>query len=77
MQGRFLHLCVNGTQRFARFDLKNRILDPGTYLPIPPSTAVVGAKCAMSYLIDGETKLGFLLNISSSLQNMSSIAISR
>ncbi len=23
--GRFLHICVNATQRFARLDLKNRI----------------------------------------------------
>jgi hypothetical protein len=70
MEGRFLHLCVNGTQRFARFDLKNRIMVPGTNLPFPPGGAAAGGKCAMSYLIDGETKLGMLYNVSSSLSNM-------
>lgn len=70
MEGRFLHLCVNGTQRFARLDLKNRILLPGIYLPVPPSTAALGCKCAMSYLIDGETKLGLFYNVSSGLTNM-------
>jgi len=70
MQGRFLHLCINGTGRFTRFDLKNRALTPGTNLPYPPSSAVVGGKCAMSYVIDGETKLGLLYNVSSSLSNM-------
>ena len=64
--GRFLHICINGTQRFARFDLRNRILDPGTFLPFAPSTATTGVKCAMSFLIDGSTKLGILTNLSSS-----------
>jgi hypothetical protein len=76
-QGRFLHLCVNGTQRFVRFDLKNRIMDPGTWLVVPPSTAVAGGKCAMSFLIDGSTKLGFLYHLSSSLQSMYRVAIQR
>ena len=77
MEGRFLHICINGSQRFARFDMKNRIMDPGTYLPVVPSTAQVGGKCAMSYLIDEATKLGFLFNASSNLATVSSIAISR
>ena len=77
MEGRFLHICLNGTQRFLRVDMKNRIMDPGTFLPVVPSTAVVGQKCAMSYMIDGSTKLAFLYNATSSLAVMSSIAISR
>ena len=76
-QGRFFHLCINATQRFARFDLRNRILDPGTYLPFTPSTAVTGAKCAMSFLIDGSTKLGALLNCSSSTVYVHEVLIQR
>jgi hypothetical protein len=75
--GRFLHICVNATQRFARLDLRNRILDPGTYLPFAPSTAVAGGKCAMSFMIDGSTKLGFLINLSSSSVYSFDIAIQR
>jgi hypothetical protein len=77
MGGRFLHLCVNGTQRFVRFDMKNRVLEAGTFLSAPPSTAVVGGKCAMSYLIDDPTKIGFLVNIPSSLVQTFYLAISR
>jgi hypothetical protein len=77
MGGRFLHICVNGTQRFVRFDMKNRVLEAGTFLSLPPSTAVVGGKCAMSYLIDDPTKIGFLVNIPSSLVQTFYLAISR
>jgi hypothetical protein len=77
MEGRFLHICVNGTQRFVRFDMKSRTLEAGTFLPFPPGTAQAGGKCAMSYLIDGETKLGFLLNVPSNTVNLFYLAISR
>jgi hypothetical protein len=77
MDGRFLHICVNGTQRFVRFDMKNRVLEAGTFLPFPPSTAVVGGKCAMSFLIDDPTKLGILFHIPASLSQVFSLAISR
>lgn len=66
MQGRFIHLCVNATQRFARFDLRHRVLDAGTYLWITPSTAVVGGKMAVAYMIDGSTKLAEIVHASSS-----------
>jgi hypothetical protein len=77
MDGRFLHLCVNGTQRFVRFDMKNRVLEAGTFLSLPPSTAVVGGKCAMSFLIDDPAKIGFLVNIQSNLAQTFYLAISR
>jgi hypothetical protein len=77
MGGRFLHLCVNGTQRFARFDMKHRVLESGTFLSFPPSTAAAGGKCAMSFLIDDPTKLGFLMNIPSSTAQVFYLAISR
>jgi hypothetical protein len=66
MSGRFIHLCVNATQRFARFDVKNRVLDVGTYLWYPPGGAVAGCKMAVAYLIDGSTKLAEVINVSSS-----------
>jgi hypothetical protein len=57
--------------------MKNRVLEAGTFLSAPPSTAVVGGKCAMSYLIDDPTKIGFLVNIPSSLVQTFYLAISR
>jgi hypothetical protein len=75
--GRFLHICVNGTQRFVRFDVRNRALDAGSYLPFPPSTAVVGKKCVMMWLIDGSTKLGELMNISSNTTQAFGVLITR
>jgi hypothetical protein len=75
--GRFLHLNVNGTQRFVRFDVRNRVLDPGSYLPFPPGVAAVGGKCAMVWLIDGSTKLGELINVSPSQAQAFGVLVTR
>ncbi len=73
--GRFFHICHNGTYRFLKFDMANRMMDVGCYLRYPPSTAVVGGKLAMSYHMDGATKLAFLYSLASSLALMFNRAI--
>ena len=76
-QGRYLYICVNGTQRFLRFDLLNRVLEPWTYLRYAPSTAVVGGKLAMATFIDGSTKLSFLYVIQTTASTLFNIALQR
>jgi hypothetical protein len=66
-EGRIMHICINGTQRMARYDLKNRIMDADTYLRYPPSTAVTGQKMANVLFIDGATKQNIQYNMVSSL----------
>ncbi len=75
--GRFLHLNVNGTQRMARFDLRNRILDAGTYMRFPGGTAVVGGRMATSAVIDGATKVNNLYAVAASTANMLSLLTPR
>lgn len=58
--GRFGYICKNGTQRFLRFDVKNRCLKPWAYLPYTQGAATVGDKVAISYAIDGNTKIAYL-----------------
>jgi hypothetical protein len=75
--GKYLYLNLNGTQRFLRLDLRNRVLEPWTYLRVPPGTALVGAKMSMSYFFDGSTKLSFLHILQSTSPNHFSIACQR
>jgi hypothetical protein len=75
--GRFLHINVNATQRMVRFDMRNRIMDPGTYLRFPQGAAVTGGKMASALFIDGATKLQFVYLLTSSQVQMFSLAIQR
>jgi len=75
--GRYIYLNNNGTQRFSRFDVRNRVLEPWAYMRVPQSTAVVGGKLAMSYFFDGATKLAFLSCLQNTLANQFSIACQR
>lgn len=61
--GKFLHVNVNGTQRFTRFNMLTGLMEPGTYLRFPEGSAVAGQKCAMALFIDGATKLGTLIHV--------------
>lgn len=63
MQGRFLHININGTQRMGRFDMKHRVLDAGTYLRYPQGAALVGQKMANGLFIDGAVKSNFLYQL--------------
>lgn len=73
--GRFIHINVSGTQRFVRFDVRHRCLDPETYLRIPQGTAVVGCKMAWTPFVDGSTKLGFVYHLQNTSANMYALAI--
>jgi hypothetical protein len=59
LQGRYLYLNLNATQRNLRFDMVDRVLEPFTYLRFPQGAALVGGKMAMSFFMDGSTKLSF------------------
>lgn len=77
MQGRFLHINVNGTQRFARFDMLNRIIDAGAYLRFPQGTAIVGQKMANGLFIDGATKANFLYHATHTQDKVFSMWVQR
>lgn len=76
-QGRYFYICVNGTQRFLRFDLLRGVLEPWAYLRYAPGTAVVGGKLATAGFIDGTTKLGFLYHLQCTSANLFSVALQR
>lgn len=73
--GRLIHININGTQRFARFDMKNRVLDAGTYNRFPQGTTVVGQKMACGVFIDGTTKSTFIYALNNSQAFMHSLVI--
>jgi hypothetical protein len=60
-QGRYMYLTQihSNLQLAARFDCKNRVLEQLPGLKYPQSTAVAGNKNAMSFFVDGATKLSF------------------
>ena len=74
-EGRLIHININGTQRFARFDMKNRVLDAGSYLRFPQSTAVVGQKLALGAFVDGSTKSSFIYNMNNSQAFLHSLVV--
>jgi hypothetical protein len=73
--GRLVHININGTQRFARFDMKNRVLDAGTFLRIPAGAAAVGQRMANGLFTDGATKLNLSYSMLSSSALMYSLVI--
>jgi len=75
--GRFLHINVNGTQRMRRFDVRNRIMDPGTTLRYSQGTAVVGGRLAIGTFIDGTTKLDHLYQVTASQVKAFSVQVPR
>jgi len=76
LEGRYMYINPGSTtgQRFLRFDVRNRVLEPWAYLRVPGSTAVVGSKLALSYFFDGATKLSYLSVLQNSSINQYSIA---
>ena len=73
--GKYLHVNVNGTQRFARFDMLAQTMETGTYLRFPQSTAVVGQKMVFNFFLDGATKLALLHHLTNTQAFMFSNAI--
>jgi hypothetical protein len=77
MSGKYMYISANATQRFLRFDVLNRVLEPWGTLRFTQSTAVVGGKLAMSVFIDGATKVGILFLQRSNGTEMFSMILSR
>lgn len=77
MGGRFIHLNLNGTQRFLRFDVRNRTLDPLTYLRFPQGAALVGGKMALALFIDGSTKLAAVYHLTNTQTQFFSTLVQR
>jgi hypothetical protein len=75
MQGRLLHININGTQRMAKFDMKNRVMDAGSYLRFPQGTATVGQKLCNGVFIDGATKSNLLYQMTHTQAQMLSLVI--
>lgn len=61
--GKYLYMNLNGAQRHARFDMRNRVLEPLAFLHHNGSGAAhVGGRLGMSWFFDGATKVGLLTN---------------
>ena len=75
--GKYLHLNINATQYFARFNMLSQTLESGTYSRFPQglNPLVVGQHVAFNYLIDGTTKLAMLYFFTSGGQTSFSQAI--
>lgn len=74
-EGQYVYCCLNGTQRFFRFNMKTQTMEPGPYLRVIPSTAVVGQKLAVSYFMDGNTKIAFCYNWLGTSTNFASFMV--
>ena len=61
--GKYMYINENGTQRYKRFDMLNRVLEPWCYLRYQQGLTIVGGKMAMSIFIDGATKVSFLFSL--------------
>lgn len=75
--GRYLHININGTQRMARFDMKNRVLEPSTYMRYPQGVALVGQKLAHIVFIDGSTKINMLYQLTHTQTHAFSLLVQR
>lgn len=62
-QGRLIHINPNGLNRMLRFDVKNRSMEPGTYIANLQGVALVGNKMAMGLFIDGAVKISQLYQL--------------
>lgn len=76
-EGRYLYISHNGTQRYYRFDVKNRVMEGFTWLRYGHSTVAVGEKLATTLFIDGSTKLGFVIAQRHNASEVFQVAINR
>jgi hypothetical protein len=75
--GKYLYINPNGGQRFMRFDLLNRYLEPFCYMRYAQGTAHVGGRLATATFIDGSTKLGFLYAMRTAGAEFFNVALQR
>lgn len=75
--GRFFHINVNGTTTFARFDVRNRILDPSTNLRYTQGGANQGVKMAVALALDdtSEDKMTFVYHWGHTQTNIFAMAV--
>jgi hypothetical protein len=69
LNGRFIYINPNGTQRMIRFDMRNRVMDGFAYLRFPQGAALVGGKLALSTFVDGTTKISNLYALTNTQTN--------
>jgi len=56
--GRYAYIAVNLTQRFMRYDVRNRTLEPYAYMPLAFSVGgVTGRHLELCTFVDGSTKM--------------------
>jgi hypothetical protein len=77
--GKYLNINgANGSlQQCARFDVKNRMVEPMPALRYPQGSTVTGIKSAHSFFIDGATKLSFFHLLYNTSTRMFSVACQR
>lgn len=75
--GRFIHINVNGTQRFVRFDVRNRVMDTSTYMRFPQGAALVGAKMAAGTFMDGASKADVVYHWTNTQTQILSLVVQR
>lgn len=75
--GKYMYLNQNGVQRFLRFDMATRVLEPYGFMRYLQSTAVVGEKMVYTTFIDGNTKLGFIMTLRNSGSEWFQLALQR
>jgi hypothetical protein len=75
--GKYAYLQVNGTQRFTRFDVQNRVLEPFGYQRYAAGSQLIGQKLHLAFFIDGATRLAFLYSIRQSNVEQFAVAIGR
>jgi hypothetical protein len=76
--GRYLYLNINGTQRYARYDLRNNVLEPWAFLRYPQSTVSAGGRLSFAYAFDTDGAiLPFLYALGHNHVNFFSVACHR
>lgn len=75
LEGRYLHCCLNGTGRMARYDMKCRTLLQGTYMPYPQGGVGSGNKLSLTTFVDGAVKITGLYQLTQSQPQMFSMLV--
>lgn len=75
-KGEFWYISLNGTQTFLRFNLRNRVLEPWTWISYPQGAGTSGCHMALTTAIDSSgVKRTFLLFQRSTGQEMFDIML--
>jgi hypothetical protein len=75
--GMYGYISQNATQRFARYNVHCNYLEPWAYMRYPQSTVTAADRVALSFFMDGETKLSFLNTITAALATFFRVANTR